>query len=253
MSGTHRITTQEIGKRGVLDCLFFMFGAAKRATFGKQTDSDQTYFALSDPRHDISISCLHAMVRTILPCCFFGLSILLVGPRAWGCCFSVGEFAKGCRQGLSWHPKVRPCDNLPRKLPHTQGGRKEGREGREGKGREGKGREGKGREGKGREPNRTEPKRKERPGKEREVREVREGRKEERRQERTGQEGSEGGRGEREGREEDSKTGRKQERHGILCAYTACSNGNGQFTRAAQLANTALLKTIDLPFINGGF
>ena len=46
------------------------------------------------------------------------LSILVVGPRVWGCCVSVGEFASGCRQGLqlAFYPKCNPVDHLPRKM-----------------------------------------------------------------------------------------------------------------------------------------
>ena len=42
-------------------------------------------------------------------------SILLVGPRVWGCCFSVGEFASGCRQGvqLTCYPKCDPVTTMP--------------------------------------------------------------------------------------------------------------------------------------------
>ena len=50
-------------------------------------------------------------------------SILLVGPRAWGCFFSsVGEFVSRCRlQGYTAGilSEVRPCNHLPRKMPPT--------------------------------------------------------------------------------------------------------------------------------------
>ena len=64
------------------------------------------------------------MVRSMLPwswvLCF---SILLVGPRVWDCCFSVGELSScwGVARVSIWHPKVLPCAHLPRKkVPHTQ-------------------------------------------------------------------------------------------------------------------------------------
>ena len=48
-------------------------------------------------------------------------SILLVGPRVWGCCFSVGEFASGCHRGpqLAFYPKCDPVTTCHAKC-HTQ-------------------------------------------------------------------------------------------------------------------------------------
>ena len=35
-----------------------------------------------------------------------------MGPRVWGCYFSVGSSRRGLARVTSWHPKVLPCDHL---------------------------------------------------------------------------------------------------------------------------------------------
>ena len=47
--------------------------------------------------------------------------VLLVGPRAGVALLVLGSSHRGVARLSCWHPKVLPvpCDNLPRKVPHT--------------------------------------------------------------------------------------------------------------------------------------
>ena len=60
--------------------------------------------------------CFHAVVRSMLRDYRFflwvlGFEIVIL---------VLGSVRRGVARVSSWHPKVLPCDNLPRKAPHTQ-------------------------------------------------------------------------------------------------------------------------------------